>query len=613
MFLSSLKLWNFRKYGSDRETIDVNTPDLFVPFRKGLNVLIGENDSGKSAIIDAIRIVLKTHSYEYFRVDEEDFYKNSNWFRIELVFSGLESFEAKNFVEWLGWTGKGIKAVPYLRIVYDVARQLDRILPSEIKAGVDDEGQQLTAEAREYLKVTYLKPLRDAANELISKRNSRFSQILLGDSSFKAKGKDHELVKLFGESNQNLKKYFLGEYPVISINESGEEIESFPMEGNIIREKIEGYIKNFYGNTSVIEINTASDDLRSILEKLTVAIQNEINPGLGTLNRLFMATELLHLNKPNWSGLRLGLIEELEAHLHPQAQMQVIEALQKQDNIQLILTTHSPNLASKIKLNNFIICEKEQVFPMGSEFTKLGFYDYKFLERFLDTTKANLFFAKGVILVEGWAEEILIPSIAKKLGINLTEKGISIINVTNLSFLRYSKIFQRKNTTSPAMTIPIAIVTDLDIKPDEEIIIKGELTLKQIIKGKKENKYNGDSVKTFVSEHWTLEYCLGIADCLRKPLFAAVKLAGREMNNSGYSGKMIDQSWNEYSCNKSTHELSQAIYTDFIGAGKKISKSIIAQYLAHIIDNNKRITKESLENETSIKHLIDAIHYVTTS
>ena len=76
------------------------------------------------------------------------------------------------------------------------------------------------------------------------------------------------------------------------------------------------------------------------------------NVGLGTLNRLFMAAELLHLNKEDWHGLRLGLVEELEAHLHPQAQMQVIEALQKHDQIQIILSTHSPNLASKVRLEN---------------------------------------------------------------------------------------------------------------------------------------------------------------------------------------------------------------------------------------------------------------------
>jgi putative ATP-dependent endonuclease of OLD family len=107
------------------------------------------------------------------------------------------------------------------------------------------------------------------------------------------------------------------------------------------------------------------------------------------------------------------LIEELEAHLHPQAQMQVIESLQNQENIQLILTTHSPNLASKVKLENLIICSKSNAFPLGRNYTKLKTTDYPYLERFLDVTKSNLFFSKGVIFVEGISEEIIIPSLTK--------------------------------------------------------------------------------------------------------------------------------------------------------------------------------------------------------
>ena len=68
------------------------------------------------------------------------------------------------------------------------------------------------------------------------------------------------------------------------------------------------------------------------------------------------------------------------------------------------MTTHSPNLASKVKLDNLIICRGDKAFPMGSDFTELEKGDYLFLERFLDVTKANLFFAQGVILVEGDAE-----------------------------------------------------------------------------------------------------------------------------------------------------------------------------------------------------------------
>ena len=72
MYLKNIKLWNFRKFGDNGE-YDINKPNLSLNFTKGLNVLIGENDSGKTAIIDAIKIVLKTHAYEWIKVEETDF------------------------------------------------------------------------------------------------------------------------------------------------------------------------------------------------------------------------------------------------------------------------------------------------------------------------------------------------------------------------------------------------------------------------------------------------------------------------------------------------------------------------------------------------------------
>ena len=69
MYLSNIKLWNFRKFGTTCE-IDLANPNLDLNLTKGLNVIIGENDSGKTAIIDAIKLVLKTHSYDYIRVDD---------------------------------------------------------------------------------------------------------------------------------------------------------------------------------------------------------------------------------------------------------------------------------------------------------------------------------------------------------------------------------------------------------------------------------------------------------------------------------------------------------------------------------------------------------------
>lgn len=195
---------------------------------------------------------------------------------------------------------------------------------------------------------------------------------------------------------------------------------------------------------------------------------DEINPGLGTLNRLFIAAELMNFQINQSSTARIGLIEEVEAHIHPQAQMKIIETLQNESKSQFFLTSHSPNLASKVKLEKIFICNKSGVFSLSKEQTKLSPDDYQSLEWFLDVTKANLFFARSVIMVEGWSEEILIPAIAdylkrgKILKKNITESGASIVNVGSAEFRKYSNIFLRKDEI-PTIGIPVSVITDLDV------------------------------------------------------------------------------------------------------------------------------------------------------
>ncbi|RXJ51222.1 ATP-dependent nuclease [Gelidibacter gilvus] len=596
MYLSNIKFWNFRKFGSVGD-IDLSKPNLDLTLTKGLNVIIGENDSGKTAIIDAIKLVLKTHSYDYIRVEDKDFYNEANRFRIELTFEDLTPDEAKNFTEWLGWTGTGEEVKPFLKLNYEVKRQDKKIWPADVKAGVDDDGYLLTAESKEYLKATYLKPLRDAENELIAKRNSRLSQILLGDTAFKGKEKEHELVKIFESLSEELKKYFKGEFEIAITNEVGEEQTVRPQEGKQIKDKIDGYIKGFYGSNYETDFKASTSDIKSILEKLSLFLKDEPNPGLGTLNRLFMAAELLHLNKSNWSGLRLGLVEELEAHLHPQAQMQVIEAFQKQDAIQLILTTHSPNLASKLKLENLIICNNGNVYPMGTTYTKLGLDNYKFLEKFLDTTKANLFFAKGVILVEGWAEEILIPSLAKAIGINLTEKGVSIVNIGHTGFDHYAKIYLR--ISEPNMKIPVAVITDSDIREYEknanDFIKRDTITIQQetqqklvAINGKSEN-----NVKYFPAPNWTLEYSL----------FKSASLADLFQNVAKAAHTHTD--WNT--------DFEKALAKKLINKGLK--KTEIAYQMANAIDEDlvKKVRTIQISDDVNdtVNYLVKAIKYAS--
>lgn len=583
MYLSCLKLWNFRKYGNGKDPFisesQLRSADLYISFSKGLNLLIGENDSGKTAIIDAIKIALRTHSLEWIRIEHDDFWNDSERLRIECFFSGFTDIEASHFVEWLGFDEVG---KPYLRLIVDIQRKNDRILPYDVCAGVDCTGYRLSAEAREYLKTTYLKPLRDAQRELIPRKNSRLSQILISHAAFKDKD-EHYLVEIFNRFKTEIEAYF-------------RETKGDDSKGKELKEKLEEYLREFFGYDQKSTFSGIKKEMKDILDFLKLSLEDE-RMGLGSQNLLFVAAELLNLERVDWTGLRLGLIEELEAHLHPQAKMRVVEYLQKvslskESNVQWIITTHSPNLGSKASLKNLIICHTINVYHMGPEYTELQENDYSFLERFLDVTKANLFFAKGVILVEGWSEELILPIIAKKINVNLTQKGVSIVNVGSKAFLRYAKIFHRKQ--EPVMDIPVAVVTDLDIKHNDFSKGKRMAKVNQI-----ESRYNKQKVKAFVSPYWTLEYCIARSPILRRFLIAAIEHA----IDDGERGKKEELQ----SLSGDDSAVANNIY-EYI-RNHKISKTVVAQYFGKLL-NESDITKKQLEADANIKYLLNAIEYV---
>ena len=59
MYLSALKIHNFRQFGADQDS-------LVIEFNKGVTALVGENDAGKSSVIDALRLVLQTRTANTF-------------------------------------------------------------------------------------------------------------------------------------------------------------------------------------------------------------------------------------------------------------------------------------------------------------------------------------------------------------------------------------------------------------------------------------------------------------------------------------------------------------------------------------------------------------------
>ena len=183
MIVSKLQLYNFRRFKS----VD-NAPGLSITFHCGLNALIGENDSGKSAVIDAIKLVLLTQSNEYLRVVDDDFYTENgesvNEFRIDLTLSDFSENEAKNFVEILEFTKESDKPYYFINLHYR-AYKVDGRIYTELLAGDRDDGVVIDGKQRELLKCVYLRPLRDAEREMSSGRNSRISQILYNHPIFR--------------------------------------------------------------------------------------------------------------------------------------------------------------------------------------------------------------------------------------------------------------------------------------------------------------------------------------------------------------------------------------------------------------------------------------------
>jgi putative ATP-dependent endonuclease of the OLD family len=619
VFLSELKIWNFRKYGSGKD----DAPGLHLKFNKGLNLLVGENDSGKTAIIDAIKYILQTQSYDYQRLEEEDFFlrpeseqtdaNRAKSLKVECIFRGFddENNEAANFLEWFG-IEKDCDGNDryYLRVTLNAERK-DRKITYDIKSGPGEEGTQLDGAARDLLRITYLKPLRDAESELIPGRRSRLAQILKSHEAFSSVPEsEHTITKISENANRQIEGYFRGK------DENNNDITD--QSGKSLLSDINEYLKEFFTDKEINKIakfRISGHSLSGILEKLILDLAEE-NSGLGSYNRLYIATELLLLKRTNYYGLKLSLIEEVEAHLHPQAQLRLIEYLQgeiaEKSGVQLIITTHSPNLASKVKLENLIICKGDKAFQMGSNFTELEKGDYLFLERFLDVTKANLFFAQGIILVEGDAENILIPAIADILCKPLTKHGVSVVNVQSTAFLRYSRIFKRKS--DERMGIKVAIVTDSDIRPDSG------LTLKQIKdkKTEKEARYNGNEIQTFISPDWTLEYDISLSS-LKKEFYTAVLRAEKIQNSDIYGltpekisevNQKVETDFTAWTSeHKTDQEIAKEICVNYM-LEKKISKAIVAQCFATLLKEYIGI-KERIEAEDKLKYLVDSIKYVS--
>lgn len=158
------------------------------------------------------------------------------------------------------------------------------------------------------------------------------------------------------------------------------------------------------------------------------------------------------------NAVTLLAIEEPEAHLHPVYQRLIYKDVINRNGFPIILTTHSTHITSVAPIKSLVHLHQKEGNTVAHSTASMPMIDGEFLdvERYLDVKRGEIFLAKGVLLVEGIAEEYIIPKMAELIGKPLDEKGIVVCNINCTNFKPYMKMLNSLN-------IPYAVITDGDI------------------------------------------------------------------------------------------------------------------------------------------------------
>ena len=436
MYLAQLNISNFRKLQKAE-----------LSFQPGLNILVGANNVGKTAVVDALRALLAGHEEPYPRLDIEDLHHPKGGtpagdIVFQYIFRELDADDEADFLAALKPDAAG-NLEAHITIRYTEADKAGRLRAKRWCGDHEDVG--LTADMMENLRGVYLPPLRDASQSLKPSRTSQLARLfqLLADDA----GRDRINAAL-KTLDEELKKH----QPIVSTHTA-----ISTRHGSLLGPQL----------AQALEMGLSGSDFQRLASRLSLvvdAFEIEQN-GLGFNNLIFMAVVLSELAKNPEASYRGLIVEEPEAHLHPQLQaillsyLGTIKAVVGEKPVQLFVTSHSPNFASIADLKSLTClvdtgATVETFFPRTISFAK---GKREKLERYLDVTRAELFFARRVIFVEGAAELMLVSVLAEKAGFKLREHGVSLISVEGLNFDSFLPLFGEK-----ALKIPVSVITDAD-------------------------------------------------------------------------------------------------------------------------------------------------------
>ena len=487
MWLRKLQIRNFRKI-----------EELTVAFPRGLTVLVGENNSGKTAIIDVLRLMLfSSRDFDSLRLTEDDFRSGTDFAPIEIScrFADLTDEDEVHFLECLVDIGDG-KFEMQVNSRVEFNKRTNRC---NVKMwGGETEGGALPSNHYDRIATIYLQPLRDPERGL---RPGQYSQV-------------SRLVDCLTTEDQH------ADFETIA-QDANERIRVLkPVED--ARGDIDAQMAAIAGSelTQKTELIFTDPTFRRIIAGLQPEIEGlpfSLN-GLGYNNLVFTSATLGTLRRSEQFSFRSILVEEPEAHLHPQLQMLLLRHFSNvaQDpegnDVQVIASSHSPILASQAPIDSIV-----SVHEVGGNVSAVSVCAIeieskikKKLQRYLDATRGELFFGRRILMVEGITEALLLPILAKFVGGSLKDSAVTVLNADGINFNAFIPLFGEKR-----LGVPVVILTDGDAK-----VVGGGMSA--AAKGLKAQEANVPNLRVEMSEI-TFEHELARSDALFPHMISAFK------------------------------------------------------------------------------------------